>query len=186
MAGSLMGLAGAWVSGTPGGSEHGVNRLLERPAVPFPVDGKHRDEGLGGTPGPLSTELHGVLFSDYNIIPPGGGPHEPLQVCLAIRVMVLVRHELHARAGRPELLREALRVGDPCSRHHAPSSEHAELLARAGSHTLEMTNHEPHRADRRPPPRPPPPPPPPHQPPRPRAPPPPPPAFSPPHHSNPP
>src|SRR2546429_9761475 len=81
--------------------------------------------------------------------------------------MVLVRHELHARAGRPELLREALRVGDPCSRHHAPSGEHSKLLARSGPHTLEMTDHEPHRADRRPPP---PPAPPPNKPPRPGAP----------------
>src|SRR5207247_7667529 len=110
-----------------------------------------------------------------NIMPPGGGPHEPLQVCVAIRVMVLVRHELHARAGRPELLREALRVGDPCSRHHAPSGERSKLLARSRPHTLEMTDHEPHRADRRPPrtppapPRPPAPPPPPHQPHPPRA-----------------
>src|SRR5438874_10825892 len=87
--------------------------------------------------------------------------------------MVLVRHELHARAGRPELLREALRVGDPCSRHHAPSGEHSKLLARSGPHTLEMTDHEPHRADRRPPrapPAPPAPPPPPDKTPRPGAP----------------
>src|SRR5437773_1435681 len=89
--------------------------------------------------------------------------------------MVLLRHEFHARPGRPVLLREALRVGDPCSRHHAPSGERSKLLARSRPHTLEMTDHEPHRADRRPPPapRPPPPPrppaPPPDPPPSPRA-----------------
>src|SRR5712691_7713907 len=119
MAGSLMALAGAsGTLGTPRGGERGVHRLLERPAVLFPVDGKHRDEGLGRTPGPLATELHRVLFSDYNIIPLGGGPHEPLEVCRAIGVMVLVRHELHARASRPELLREAIRVGNACGRYH--------------------------------------------------------------------
>ena len=128
----------------------GVFSLLERPTVPFPLDGKHRDKGLGRTPRPLSTELYGVLFCDYNIIPSGGDPHEPLEVFPAIGVMVLIRHELHACAGRPELRREAFRISDACGRGHPPPSQHFELLPPSGPHALEMRNREPRRADRRP------------------------------------
>src|SRR3989442_15917181 len=47
IAGSLISLVWTRGSGTGGRAEHGVQRLLQRPAVPFPADGEHRDQRLG-------------------------------------------------------------------------------------------------------------------------------------------
>src|SRR5256886_16458414 len=118
-----------------GGGEHGVHRLLERPAVVLPVDGKHRDEGLGRTPGPLTTELHRVLFCDYNIIPPPGGAlHDPPEASPPIGGMALDRPELHPPPGGPEPPRETARAGKPSRPNHPPPPAHPKPPGRPGRH----------------------------------------------------
>src|SRR2546423_7032444 len=105
IAGSLMSLAHSEVSGTAGRGQHGVQRLLERPAVTLPADAEHRDQRFRDPFRPAAAELHGIFFSDYNITARRRGPHEPLQIGRAVRVMILIRQQLHACSRAGELRR---------------------------------------------------------------------------------
>src|SRR5438045_3692689 len=111
--------------------EDGVQRLLERRAVPLPPHSKPRDQRLGSVSRPAATELHGILFGDYNIIGAGRAPHEPGQVVIGIAVMVLVRQELYVGSGRLQLHRQAFRVGDPRRGDDAPPGESLQPVPRS-------------------------------------------------------
>src|SRR5437870_10274917 len=125
-----------------------VQRLLERRAVPLPPHGKPRDQWLGGVPGPPATELHGVLFGDYNIIGAGRAPHEPGQVVIGVAVMVLVRQELYVGSGRSQLHRQAFRVGDPRRGEDAPAGEPLQPVPRSRLHPLQALQGEARHAQR--------------------------------------
>src|ERR1041385_8009067 len=158
MAGSLMAFWFASLTDRSGSTprstwdkgEDGVQRLLERRAVPLPPHGKPRDQRLGGGPRPAATELHGVLFGDYNIIGAGRAPHEPGQVVIGIAVMVPVRQELYLGSGRPQLRRHAFRVGNPRRGEDAPPGKPVEPAPRSRLHPLQAVQGEARHAHRSP------------------------------------
>src|SRR2546421_1270074 len=131
IAGSLISLAHQWASGTSRRGQHAVHRLLERPAVTLPADAEHRDQRLRHSRRPPPPELHGILFSDYNITARGGGPHEPRQIGGARDVMILIRQQLYPCARGAELRPEAGRIGDPGCRHDVLPRDPPQLPARS-------------------------------------------------------
>src|SRR5206468_402516 len=68
---------------------------------------------------PPAAQLHRVLLGDYNIIGVFCGLREPGDVAWRIRVMVLVRRELHACPKAAHLGREADGVGGPAGNGQA-------------------------------------------------------------------
>src|SRR5437660_6503930 len=150
IAGSLMSLAHLWGLGASQRRQGGVQRLLEHPAVTLPADAKHRDQRLRDPFRPAAAKLHGIFFSDYNITARCGGPHEPPQVARAVRVMILVRQQLHSCSRGGELRREARWVRDPGGRHHVLAGEDPQRRACSRLYTLEVLEREPRDRDRRP------------------------------------
>src|SRR2546421_6732186 len=149
IAGSLMSLAHQWGLGTCGGGQHRVQRLLEGPAVTLPADAEHRDQRFRGPFRPAAPELHGIFFSDYNITARRRGPHEAPHVARPVRVMILIRQQLHSCSRGGELCREARRVGDPGGSHHVLAGEDLQRRACSRLYPLEVLEREPCDRDRR-------------------------------------
>src|SRR2546421_7746378 len=120
IAGSLISLAHQWASGTSRRGQHAVHRLLERPAVTLPADAEHRDQRLRHSRRPPPPELHGILFSDYNITARGGGPHEPRQIGGGGDGVVFIRPQVYPRAPRPGPRPQSRPDGEPRRRPHGP------------------------------------------------------------------
>src|SRR2546430_8978413 len=149
-AGSLMSLAHLWSLGASQRRQGGVQRLLEHPAVTLPADAKHRDQRLRDPFRPAAAKLHGIFFSDYNITARCGGPHEPPEIARAVRVMILIRQQLHPCSRGGKLRREAGRVRDPGGRHHVLPGEDPQRRACSRLYPLEVLEREPGDRDRRP------------------------------------
>src|SRR2546427_10962369 len=100
-------LMGSWSRslGSKTAGHHGqrIQRLHDRLAVVLPPDGQDRHQRLARVGRPPVAQFHSILLRDYNIIGRGLGPHQPREVGLVVGVMVLVRHELHARSLGPDL-----------------------------------------------------------------------------------